>query len=99
VTITTNSIKIENELRNEMYLHQQSLSQSYFSKQKVGAMMSLYLSDLKTMQFSLGFGIVMICDAIFLTIATVIQMMTVNVIIALIVIFPLCPRVCTSYNF
>jgi hypothetical protein len=26
-------------------------------------------------------------------------MMTVNVIIALIVIFPLCPRVCTSYNF
>jgi len=89
ILIIGNSIRIEKEMKDDMFSHQQSLSQSYFVKQKIGEMMSLYLSDLKTVQFTMGFGIVMMVDAFFLAIMTLIRIYSINPVLATATIIPM----------
>ncbi len=81
--------KIEKELKEEMFEHSQKLSQEYYSKQKVGAMMSLYTSDVETVRQSLGFGIVMFIDAVFLGLVSIIKMLQVNVFLTLLSLIPM----------
>lgn len=60
------AIKVETDLRNQMFDHCKNLSQDYFQVNKVGNLMSLFTNDLDTIQECFGDGILMFCDALFL---------------------------------
>ncbi len=81
--------KIETELKNEMFEHSQKLSQEFYSKQKVGAMMSLYTADVDTIRQSLGFGVVMFIDAVFLGLVALIKMLMVDVSLTIVALIPM----------
>lgn len=60
------AIKVETDLRNQMFDHCKNLSQDYFQVNKVGNLMSLFTNDLDTIQECFGDGILMFCDALLL---------------------------------
>lgn len=81
--------KIEVDLKNEMFAHSQKLSQEYYSKQKVGALMSLFTADVDTIRMSLGFGIVMMVDAFFLSLLSLYKMFRINWILTIAALVPM----------
>ena len=60
------AIKMETDLRGRMFDHCKDLSQQYYQVNKVGNLMSLFTNDLDTIQESFSWGILMVCDAIFM---------------------------------
>ncbi|MBE6538449.1 MAG: ABC transporter ATP-binding protein [Ruminococcaceae bacterium] len=61
------AIKIETDLRRRMFDHCKELSQQYYQVNKVGGLMSLFTNDLETVQECFAWGILMFCDAFFLS--------------------------------
>ena len=59
-------IKMEADVRANMFNHCKNLSQQYYQTNKVGNLMSLFTNDLETVQECFGWGILMLCDAVFL---------------------------------
>ena len=51
------AIKVETDIRNEMFNHCKDLSQSFYQKNKVGNMMSLFTNDLETINECFGDGV------------------------------------------
>lgn len=60
------SIRVQADLREEMFDHSRRLSQQYYQVNKVGNLMSLYTNDLDTIQECFGDGILMFFDALVL---------------------------------
>lgn len=58
--------KVEKDLRGRMFRHSEKLSCEFYSKNKVGNMMSLFTNDLETLQDCFGSGIMMAFDALFM---------------------------------
>lgn len=58
--------KIENSLRNDFFKHIQSLNFDFFSSRKVGDLMAHTVSDIETLKFSCGLGVLVAYDGIFL---------------------------------
>lgn len=58
--------KVERDLRGKMFIHCNGLSCEFYSKNKVGNMMSLFTNDLETVQDCFGSGIMMTFDAVFM---------------------------------
>ena len=83
------SRKIEYGLRNEMFYHATTLSQEYYSHQKVGGMMTYFINDLSAVRMALGPGIMTLIDAIFLGGFTILRMFQLNVELTLIIIVPI----------
>jgi ATP-binding cassette, subfamily B, multidrug efflux pump len=65
-TIFGASRMIEYRLRNAMFSHATKLSQSYYSQEKVGGLMTLFINDLEAVRQSYGPGILMLVDGLFL---------------------------------
>lgn len=59
-------IKVERDLRRQMFDHCKDLSCEFYSRNKIGNMMSLFTNDLETVQDCFGSGIMMTCDALFM---------------------------------
>ena len=76
-------------LRNDMFLHCEKLSVSYYNVNKTGALMAHYTNDLDAVRMSVGPGMVIFVDATFLGILTIIRMMQVNVQLAIYSAIPL----------
>ena len=68
------AIKVETGLRNEMFDHAKDLSRQFYQENKVGGLMSLFTNDLETVQDCYGSGFLMLFDALFLGILSVIKM-------------------------
>ena len=68
------AIRVETELRNRMFDHSKELSQSYYQVNKVGNLMSLYTNDLETVQECFGWGVMELCDALFLGVMSMYKM-------------------------
>ena len=83
------SAKIETCIRDDMFKHAETLSQSYYSENKTGAQMALYTNDLQTIRMAFGPGIVMLCDAIFLGVMAYAKMLTLDLFLAILSIIPL----------
>lgn len=66
ITIFGNSIRIDNDLREEMFKKTEKLSQNFFNNNKTGALMALYINDLNTIKSTFANGIIMFIDAFFL---------------------------------
>ena len=60
------AIKVETDLRNQMFDHSKDLSQQFYQINKVGDLMSLFTNDLETVQDCYGSGLLMLFDALLL---------------------------------
>ena len=60
ITIFGAGRRIENDLRNVMFTHATKLSQSYYSKQKVGGMMTYFINDLEAIRMAFGPGMLVL---------------------------------------
>lgn len=89
VTIFHASFKIEAHLREEMFLKAERLSQRYFHENKVGTVMAWFTNDIETIQDYLGWGTIMMVDAIFLGIFSIIRMVILEPVLTIIALVPL----------
>ena len=60
------AIKMETDLREQMFDHCKGLSRQYYQVNKVGSLMSLFTNDLETVQDCYGSGFLMFFDALML---------------------------------
>ncbi len=60
------AIKVETDLRDEMFDHAKDLSRQFYQENKVGGLMSLFTNDLETVQDCYGSGFLMFFDALLL---------------------------------
>lgn len=82
-------IKVETDLRHRMFDHAKDLSQSYYQKNKVGNMMSLFTHDLETVQDCFGSGVLMLFDALLLGGMALYKMFRMNAILSLLSLIPI----------
>lgn len=66
ICFLNSGIMVETDLRRKMFDRCKNLSQEYYSRNKVGTLMSLFISDIETIQDCFGSGILMACDSIML---------------------------------
>ena len=83
------SRKIEANLRHEMFLKAERLSQNYYHENKVGTVMAWFTTDLETIDEFLGWGTVMMIDAFFLSVLTVIKMVRLDWMLCIVCLFPI----------
>ena len=83
------AIKVETDIRREMFDHCKDLSQSFYQVNKVGNMMSLFTNDLETINECFGDGILMAFDALCLGGLAIYKMIRLKPILALFAMVPL----------
>ncbi|MFI3329219.1 MAG: ABC transporter ATP-binding protein [bacterium] len=83
------AIKIETDLREDMFNHSLKLGQDFYSDNKTGSLMALYNNDLRKVKECMGDGVLMLVDATFLGIFAFSKMLNLNVGLALICLIPL----------
>lgn len=83
------AVKVETELRNEMFDHAKDLSHEYYQVNKVGNLMSLFTNDLDTIQECVGWGFLMFFDATFLGALAVIKMWNMNPTLTVLSMIPM----------
>ena len=69
------SIRIEADLRYDMFKKCEILTQRFYKANKTGAILSYFSNDLETLEESFGFGIVQFIDGVFLLILSLIKML------------------------
>ena len=74
ILIIISSRELEYWLRNKLFNHIETLSQTFYNKNKTGDIMAHATNDINAIRMAFGPGIVMIVDAVFLTIMTIIIM-------------------------
>lgn len=89
VSILSGAFNIASDLREDMFVKCEKLSQRFYQENKVGAIMSYFTNDLDTIQEAYGWGTVMLVDSIFLTILTFYKMVKINLSLSLICLIPL----------
>jgi len=89
ICIFGNGIRIETDLRNEMFYHMERLSTQFYSENKTGALMALYTNDLSTIRQAFGNGTLMLVDAVSLGTVAMIKMVRLNWMLLLICAVPL----------
>ncbi len=82
-------IKVESDLRNRMFSHCRNLSREYYQVNKVGNLMSLFTNDLDTVQESFSWGLLMLCDAVFLGFLSILKMWNMNYTMTLFTLIPI----------
>jgi len=82
------SLGVEYDLRNLMYGHLQSLELAYFDGQQTGQLMSRATTDLQSVRFFLGYGLIFILQALVTLVVAAIVMFATNIGLALIAIAP-----------
>lgn len=82
-------IRVETDLRNRMFDHCKNLSREYYQVNKVGNMMSLFTNDLDAVQECYSWGILMLCDAVFLGLLAIIKMWNMDPVLTCISLIPI----------
>ena len=83
------AIKVETNLRIEMFDHCKDLSRDYYQVNKVGNLMSLFTNDLDTIQECFGDGLLMFFDALFLGALGFYHMLKMDLVLTLLTLIPL----------
>lgn len=83
------AIRVETNIRIEMFDHCKDLSRDYYQTHKVGNLMSLFTNDLDTIQECFGDGMLMFFDALFLGILGFYNMWRMDVVMTLLTLIPL----------
>ena len=83
------AIKVEADLRNQMFHHAKNLSHQYYQVNKVGNLMSLFTNDLDTVQECFGWGILMLFDALMLGSMAIVKMWNMDIALTLLSLIPM----------
>ncbi len=83
------SREVEEDIRNRLFSHIQTLSASYFDKIKTGDLMAHATNDLHHIRMATGMGLVAFMDAIVLGIATIGFMAYINIRLTMFVLVPM----------
>ena len=89
VCIFGESIRIQSDLRKEMFLKTEVLTQRFYKQNKTGALLAYFSNDLETLEEAFGFGVVQLVDGVFLLIMSIIKMSKIHGTLTLIVLIPL----------
>ena len=89
LTIFYAARKIEADLRHDMFLKAERLSRRYYHENKVGTVMAWFTTDLETIDEFLGWGTIMMVDAIFLSILTIYKMVRLDILLCLVCLAPI----------
>lgn len=81
--------RIETDVRREMFFHATRLDQAYYSKQKIGGLMSYFISDLGAVRELFGRGTLMIVDGLFLGGFVLVRMFSLNPIMTAYALIPI----------
>ena len=85
----TAGIGMEADLRNRMFSHCKDLSREYYQVNKVGNLMSLFTNDLDSIQESFSWGLLMMCDAVFLGVMAIFKMFQMNLLMTSLALIPM----------
>ncbi len=83
------SARIESDLREDMFIHSEKLSNRFYKEHKTGALMALFTNDLQTIKRTFGMGTIALVDAIFLGGLSLYNMFRCNWILASFSILPM----------
>lgn len=89
LSIFNASQRIEADLRHNMFLKSERLSQRYYHENKVGTIMAWFTTDLETIEEFFGWGSVMLVDAMFLSILALYKMFSLDWVLSCILLIPL----------
>lgn len=89
LSIFNASQRIEADLRHNMFLKAERLSQRYYHENKVGTVMAWFTTDLETIEEFFGWGSVMLVDAMFLSVLALYKMFTLDWVLSCILLIPL----------
>ena len=81
--------KVERDLRRKMFYKAKDLSVSYYQREKIGNLMSLFTNDLETVQDCFGSGILMAADAILLGTMSLYKMFVMDWVLTLFTLIPI----------
>lgn len=81
--------RIETDIRREMFFHATKLDQAYYSKQKIGGLMSYFINDLNAVRELFGFGTLMIVDGTCLGVFVLIKMFKLNWLMTVYALIPI----------
>ena len=76
-------VKVETDLRNEVFKNMQFLSQRFYNQNKTGALMAIYTNDLSMVRQTFGMGTMMLVDAVCLGAMALYKMFALNVWLSL----------------
>ncbi len=82
-------IRMEGQLRRCMFERCTELSQQYYQVNKVGNLMALFTNDLDTVQECIGWGIMMLLDALLLGAMSIAKMMRMDLLLASLALIPM----------
>ncbi|WP_026476169.1 ABC transporter ATP-binding protein [Alkaliphilus transvaalensis] len=74
IFIIGTSRRLEYELRNKLFSHLLSLSTNYYTHNKTGDLMAHATNDINAVRMALGMGVVMMTDAVFITVVAITMM-------------------------
>ena len=83
------AVRLEEELRNNMFNRAKDLSREYYQINKVGDLMSLFTNDLDTVQECFGWGIMMFFDAVLLGVLAIWNMWQMDHLLTLLSLIPM----------
>lgn len=89
ICIFGESVKIQADLRKDMFMKCELLSQRYFKVNKTGAILSYFSNDLETLEESFGFGIVQLVDGVFLLFLSLFKMFKLQPYLTFVLLIPL----------
>jgi len=81
--------RIEGDLREDMFIHAEKLSNQYYKEHKTGALMALFTNDLSVIRQVFGGGTIALIDAIFLGSFALYRMFVCNWILAIFALIPM----------
>jgi len=87
--INGSSRRIENELRDHLFAHLQSLSSSFYGNTKIGDLMAHMTNDMNAIRMATGMALVSFVDGFFMTLAILVILLAQNPRLALLCISPL----------
>ena len=83
------AVRMETRMRGEMFNKCASLTEEYYERNKVGALMTLFTNDLETVQDCFGWGVLMFCDALFLSVIALVKMFKMDPVLTLLSMRPM----------
>ena len=83
------AIRVEENLRNQMFNNAKDLSREYYQVNKVGNLMSLFTNDLDTVQECFGWGVMMFFDSLLLAVLAVIKMWRMDALLTILAMIPM----------
>jgi ATP-binding cassette subfamily B protein len=89
VFVSGSSRRVEYDLRNDVYLHMQSMDQKFFHENQTGDLMARVSNDVTTVREILGPGLMDLIRSIEMFIAGFVIMLTIDVKLALLAAAPL----------